>query len=78
MADIKIDETDSTKINIEVADSNDLNLELTGGGRSFWMESGYDGSASGTDCGTGMVDAWESEPHVFKPPRFKHGYPTRK
>ena len=34
------------------------------------MESGYDGSASGTDCGTG--------PHVFKPPRFKYGYPTRK
>ena len=42
------------------------------------MESGYDGSASGTGCGTGMVDARESGPHVFKPPRFKYGYPTRK
>ena len=35
MADIKIDSTDSTKINIEVADSNDLNLELTGGDKSL-------------------------------------------
>ena len=35
MADIKIDETDSTKINIEVADSNDLNLELTGGDKGL-------------------------------------------
>tara|TARA_S200000501_G_C20375189_1_gene547972 strand:+ start:17 stop:517 length:501 start_codon:yes stop_codon:yes gene_type:complete len=35
MADIKIDSTDSTKINIEVADSNDLNLELTGGDKGL-------------------------------------------
>ena len=35
MADIKIDGTDSTKINIEVADSNDLNLELTGGDKGL-------------------------------------------
>ena len=35
MADIKIDSTDSTKLNIEVADSNDLNLELTGGDKGL-------------------------------------------
>ena len=35
MADIKIDETDSTKINLEVADSNDLNLKLTGGDKGL-------------------------------------------
>ena len=31
MADVKIDETDSTKINLEVADTDDLVLKLTGG-----------------------------------------------
>ena len=35
MADIKIDESDSTKINLEVADSNDLNLKLTGGDKGL-------------------------------------------
>ena len=35
MADIKIDSTDSTKINLEVADSNDLNLKLTGGDKGL-------------------------------------------
>ena len=35
MADIKIDGTDSTKINLEVADSNDLNLKLTGGDKGL-------------------------------------------
>jgi len=31
MADVKIDETDSTKINLEVANTDDLVLKLTGG-----------------------------------------------
>ena len=31
MADVKIDTTDSTKINLEVADTDDLVLKLTGG-----------------------------------------------
>jgi len=35
MADIKIDETDSTKINLDVDDSNDLVLNLTGGDKGL-------------------------------------------
>ena len=35
MADIKIDSTDSTKINLDVDDSNDLVLNLTGGDKGL-------------------------------------------
>ena len=35
MADIKIDGTDSTKINLDVDDSNDLVLNLTGGDKGL-------------------------------------------